>query len=78
MDMQSAQQERAAAIRANYRPRTEPFFLRWQGKDYHISGVTSYYVEQDGIQPIHVFIVRSGADHFELRFTNEEVGWFLG
>ena len=78
MSMQSAKQERAATIRANYRPRNKPFFLRWHGKDYAIAGVTSYYVEQDGVQPMHVFMVRSGADHFELRFTNEEVEWFLG
>ena len=56
-----------------------PFCLQWQGKDYFITGVTGYHTEPTGDNQItHIFIATSDSDHFELRFTGEQVAWFLG
>ena len=78
MQLTTPKQQRASAIHASYKPRTQPFHLMWQGKDYFIAGVTSYHVRLTGNEPLHVFKVNSKQDEFILELTNDEVAWFLG
>ena len=66
-----------ALCEARYRT-IRPFKVRWHGRDYLVADVSEYRtVLQNGVLQ-HVFSVNGGNDFFELKFTDEEVGWFLG
>ncbi len=78
MQSTTTQQRQTVAIcKARYRT-IRPFKVRWHGRDYHVADVSEYHTTMQGGVLYHVFSVNGGNDFFELKFTDEEIGWFLG
>jgi len=55
-----------------------PFRITWQGKSYEIKNVNDYHTATEGGLKVHIFTATDGAGTFELKFSSEEVAWFLG
>lgn len=59
-------------------PYVRPFRIIWHGKTYSVKNINNYYIiSENGVQ-FHIFTASDGKGTFELKFTNDDVAWFLG
>ena len=59
-------------------PHVRPFRITWHGKSYAVTNINNYHTSEENGVRMHVFTASDGLGTFELKFTNEDVAWFLG
>jgi hypothetical protein len=59
-------------------PHVRPFRITWHGKTYKVNNVRDYHTSVENGTKLHVFTATDGTGTFELKFSGEDVAWFLG
>lgn len=58
-------------------PYVRPFQITWHGKSYEINNVNNYHTSTENGVHLHIFTASDGEGTFELKFTDQDVSWFL-
>ena len=59
-------------------PAMRPFRISWQGKSYEVTNIADYHTELENGLDVHVFTAADKNGTFKLKFSDDEMDWFLG